>query len=108
MSENEVERAENEHMPKINSAKDLFNQPVQLEIPGHHYEGIEPSVEQTSPGTNHEEMMEMLGGIFVQVSRLYDVMMMTIPVDLRTDILDAHAKGHLLGDPPSLAEDGWG
>ena len=105
----EFERAENEGMP------------VQLEIPGHHYENIRSAkdlfnddVEQTDAsqaegqaGTNHTEMMEMLGGIFVQVSRLYDVMMMTLPVDMRTDILEAHSRGHLLGDPPSLTEDAW-
>ena len=98
----EFERAENEGMP------------VQLEIPGHHYENIRSAkdlfnddVEQTATGTNHTEMMEMLGGIFVQVSRLYDVMMMTLPVDMRTDILEAHSRGHLLGDPPSLTEDAW-
>lgn len=55
----------------------------------------------------HEEMMEMLGGIFVQVSRMYDVLMMIAENSSRVVLEESHSQGKLLGDPPALREDAW-
>lgn len=56
---------------------------------------------------NHEELMEMLGGIFVQVSRMYDALVIALPPEAQEEILQAHESGGLLGDPPTLREDAW-
>ena len=55
----------------------------------------------------HEEMMEMLGGMFVQLSRIYDVLMLTLPDEIRRELSAEHEKGKLIGDAPALAEDAW-
>jgi hypothetical protein len=55
----------------------------------------------------HDELMEMLGGIFIQVSRMYDALIIALPPSAREEILEAHESGGLLGDPPALREDAW-
>ena len=55
----------------------------------------------------HKELMEMLGGVFVQVSRMYDALVIALPDDKQQELLDAHETGGLLGDPPTLREDAW-
>jgi hypothetical protein len=99
----EFERAENEGMPL---QLEVEGMPVQLEIPGHHYENMAVSSENIEP-SNHTEMMEMLGGLFVQICRMYDVLMYALPEKDRLFIEGYHSKGKLLGDPPSLTEDAW-
>jgi UDP-N-acetyl-D-mannosaminuronate dehydrogenase len=55
----------------------------------------------------HEEMMEMLGGIFIQMSRLYDAVMLSLDHDMMKLAESYHSKGKLLSDPPILEEDAW-
>jgi hypothetical protein len=68
---------------------------------------VKATLEQTSPGTNHTEMMEMLGGIFVQLSRIYDVLMMGVPSATRDMLDEMHGEGGLMASPPVLREDAW-
>jgi hypothetical protein len=75
-------------------------------------EGMPPrtisyTVEQIDPGDNHKELMEMLGGIFVQLSRVYDTQMMLLSEDNRNFLINLHNEGGLAGDPPLLREDAW-
>jgi hypothetical protein len=51
--------------------------------------------------------MEMLGGIFVQLSRVYDTQMMLLSEDNRNFLINLHNEGGLAGDPPLLREDAW-
>jgi len=76
---------------------------------------IEPTIEQTDasqaegqPGENHKELMEMLGGIFVQQSRIYDCLMAIVPNKYRAELDDIHENGGLMASPPLLREDAWG
>jgi hypothetical protein len=94
VSENEVERAENEGMPDHSLIPE-----------GMHH--IKATVENIDPGTNHIEMMEMLGGIFVQLSRIYDVLMMGVPSATRDMLDEMHGEGGLMASPPVLREDAW-
>jgi hypothetical protein len=55
----------------------------------------------------HQELMEMLGGIFIQMSRLYDAVMLTLDDVDRERVESYHSQGKLLGDPPVLEEDAW-
>jgi hypothetical protein len=57
----------------------------------------------------HEEMMEMLGGIFVQLSRIYDVLMLGLPgpVVQRDEVDQVHTNGDVYGSPPTLSKDAW-
>lgn len=55
----------------------------------------------------HQEMMEMLGGIFIQMSRVYDAVMISLDEDDRKFVESYHSRGKLLGDPPILEEDAW-
>jgi hypothetical protein len=57
----------------------------------------------------HEEMMEMLGGIFVQLSRIYDVLMLGLPGASvsRKEVDSVHEAGELYGSPPTLKENAW-
>jgi len=68
---------------------------------------VPATVEQTDPGSNHTEMMEMLGGIFVQLSRIYDVLMMGVPAATRDMLDEMHGDGGLMASPPVLREDAW-
>ena len=53
----------------------------------------------------HEELMEMLGGIFVQLSRIYDVLITDSP---NQESLDSkHEAGELFASPPTLIEKAW-
>jgi hypothetical protein len=54
---------------------------------------------------NHAELMEMLGGIFVQLSRIYDVLL--IESSNRDIISTRHEEGGLIAPPPILREDAW-
>jgi hypothetical protein len=56
----------------------------------------------------HEELMEMLGGIFVQVSRMYDALMFLVTPEQQKTIDDLHSRGELFASPPSLKEKAWG
>jgi hypothetical protein len=68
-------------------------------------EHIKASVEQIDPGESHKELMEMLGAIFVQLSRIYDVLITDSPAG---DALDAqHSKGRLFASAPILLEEAW-
>lgn len=53
----------------------------------------------------HDELMEMLGGIFVQLSRIYDVLL--IESDNGKELDDMHKRGDLFGSTPMLREDAW-
>lgn len=109
VSENEVERAENEGMPGnpdwpsgVNYAEDRSGIPIASEV-----KRISATLEQTDPGSNHTEMMEMLGAMFVQLSRIYDVLMMTLPEGKMRSIDEVHESGGLAASPPILREDAW-
>ena len=53
----------------------------------------------------HQELMEMLGGIFVQLSRIYDVLITDSP---NQESLDSkHEAGELFASPPTLIEKAW-
>lgn len=58
---------------------------------------------------NEEEssLLELVGAIFVQVSRAYDVLVMLLPPETRAVVLNAHESGRLLGDPPILLKEAW-
>jgi hypothetical protein len=56
----------------------------------------------------HEELMEMLGGIFVQLSRVYDVLMFLVTPEQQKTIDDLHSAGELFASPPILKEKAWG
>lgn len=68
---------------------------------------MEESVYKSPEELRHEEMMEMLGGIFIQMSRVYDALMMLLEEDDMNAVADQHKNGKLLGDPPVLREDAW-
>jgi hypothetical protein len=68
---------------------------------------VEATLEQTDPGENHKELMEMLGGIFIQQSRIYDCLMAMVPDKYRQELDETHENGGLMASPPALREDGW-
>jgi hypothetical protein len=53
----------------------------------------------------HTELMEMLGAIFVQLSRVYDVLL--INSEYRESLNTKHAEGELFAPPPNLKEEAW-
>jgi hypothetical protein len=65
-----------------------------------------PSVNDSQ--ARHEELMEMLGGIFVQLSRVYDALMFVVSPEHQKVLDDMHSKGELFASPPSLVEKAWG
>lgn len=81
MDSMDIERAENEGMPT------LFDMPDEK--------------------TEHEELMEMLGGLFIQTSRVYDVLMAMLPQTLEEELDEVHSAGRLAFSPPTLLEKGW-
>ena len=58
--------------------------------------------------TQHEELMEMLGGIFVQLSRVYDTLMFVVTPEHQKVLDDMHSRGELFGSPPTLVKEAWG
>ena len=70
-------------------------------------ESFEGTVEQTSPGSNHIEMMEMLSAIFIQLSRIYDCQMAGVSETYRQELDEIHESGGLMAAPPMLREDAW-
>lgn len=90
MTEEQIANAENEGMPHL---------PGMPEVPF--------TVEQTDPGENHKELMEMLGGIFIQQSRIYDVLMAMLPQALEEELDELHTAGRLMFSPPTLLEKAW-
>jgi hypothetical protein len=78
-----------------------------------YYEEDSPEFEEWKSGiikniesdNNHKEMMEMLGGIFVQLSRIYDVLITDSPN--QADLDDRHSAGGLFASPPTLEKDAW-
>lgn len=89
MSDEQIAAAESEGMIPIN------------------YKDIQLTVEHTDPGANHKELMEMLGGIFIQVSRMYDTLLLLIDKDEMEELDKEHSTGGLLASPPILREDAW-
>lgn len=65
---------------------------------------ILPTVDNSQE--RHEELMEMLGGIFVQLSRIYDVLITDSPNQSELD--NQHSRGELFASPPTLVEKAWG
>lgn len=70
-------------------------------------EQFDGTVEQTDPGENHKELMEMLGGLFIQTSRIYDVLMAMLPDEVESELDKVHESGRLMFSPPTLLENGW-
>lgn len=64
-------------------------------------------LELDEPVDPHKEMMEMLGAIFVQLSRVYDVLMLNLSEYQRDQLDTMHQSGELMGSPPILKEDAW-
>lgn len=98
MTDEAIESAENEGMslPTLEETQRMVEEPNGF-----------GTVEQTDSGANHQEMMEMLGGIFIQVSRIYDVLMMALPTSDRRLLSEEHEQGKFVGDVPSMVEDAW-
>ncbi len=70
---------------------------------------VKDFLDKTPEEVRHEEMMEMLGGIFVQLSRIYDVLMIGLPgpVVSRDEVDQVHTNGDIYGSPPALSKDAW-
>lgn len=66
---------------------------------------FEPEIREAKPQTDHEELMEMLGGMFVQLSRIYDVLL--LEANNGQEIDEVHKEGNLYGSAPQLREDAW-
>lgn len=52
----------------------------------------------------NELIGETLGGIFVQESRIYDVLMLLLTDEQRDKLADLHAAGGILSAPPVLTQ----
>lgn len=95
MSVDPIEAAENEGMP------DAIPEPMPEPRP---MKRAETTLQR------HEELMEMLGAIFVQLSRIYDASMISLSVvnnDVAEQVADKHEAGKLFGSAPVLLEDAW-
>lgn len=93
----EIESAENEGMPPHVDDEEILKMLTEVD----NQKPADPSAQR------HEEMMEMLGGIFIQLSRMYDVLMLSLSDTDRATAEMYHSQGKLLGDPPILKEDAW-
>jgi hypothetical protein len=69
---------------------------------------LPPPLVRTHEQERHEELMEMLGGIFVQLSRVYDTLMFVVSPEHQKVIDEMHRRGELFASPPTLVEKAWG
>lgn len=98
-----IESAENEGMPPEtldDIVEKVFGEQVE-DNRSHEQRRNDEAVER------HKEMMEMLGGIFIQLSRIYDATMMGLDKSVRENVENYHSQGRLMGDPPVLEKDAW-